>query len=363
MTYRPAVSAVINTYNHAQYIEQAIRSVLTQDYDGPIEVVVVDDGSADATPNVVKEFREKIRYVRKENGGQVSAFHAGVEIARGEILAFLDGDDWWEASKIRKVILAFEENPDVLAVGHGYYEVNENGETTALATPNECYKLSLSNLTVARESAAFRIFLGTSRFALRSRALTRVLPVPDDLPFFDNFVFSQAIALGGAQILPEPLCYYRIHSASLYAGTTGDLKRNRMRYRLLSKLLYHLPPRLAAIGVPQNTIDAFLAEDFIDRDRLHLMLEGGRRRETYRIESAAFKLSSSKASVGRRAFKHATLFMALVLPPKIFYSVHSWYGKHNLKRLRRWFGFIDPTDSQKQLLEPKGQPFLAGRQR
>jgi hypothetical protein len=170
--------------------------------------------------------------------------------------------------------------------------------------------------------------------------------VPEDLPFFDNFVFSQAIALGGAEIIPEALCNYRLHSGSLYAGTTADLKRNRMRYRLLSTLLRQLPPRLAGLGAQEDAITAFFAEDVIDRDRLRLMLEGGARIETYQVESAAFKLSSTEASFGRRAFKQLTLLASLVLPPKAFYCVHRWYGQHDLKRLRGWLGGSDPEASR-----------------
>jgi hypothetical protein len=354
----PTVSAVVNTFNHAPFIAQAIRSVLAQDYPGRIEIVVVDDGSTDTTPIILKEFGNDIRCLRKENGGQVSAFRAGVEVASGEILAFLDGDDWWEPSKIRKVVATFERNPDLLAVGHGYYEVDQAGAATALVCPNGTRRLSIATPSLARESANFRIFLGTSRFALRRQVLPRVLPVPDDLPFFDNFVFSQAIALGGVEILPEPLCNYRIHGGSLYAGTTVDLNRNRMRYQLLSALLRHLPPRLASLGAGENAIAAFLAEDVIDRDRLHLMLEGGARIETYRLESAAFKLSSPGASFGRRALKQATLLMSLALPPKAFYSVHRWYGKYNLKRFRCWLGGEESADSKTELRQQTVQSAL-----
>ncbi len=99
----PTVSVVVNTYNHERFIAQALQSVLDQTFPADqMEIIVVDDGSTDSTPQIIQTFLPRIRYIRKENGGQVSAFHAGVAEARGDIVAFLDGDDWWAPDKLRR---------------------------------------------------------------------------------------------------------------------------------------------------------------------------------------------------------------------------------------------------------------------
>lgn len=90
----PAISVLIDTYNHERFIEKAIHSVLEQDF--PVadrEIIVVDDGSTDRTAQIVQRFERSLRYIRKENGGQASAFNIGIPECRGEIIAFLDGDD------------------------------------------------------------------------------------------------------------------------------------------------------------------------------------------------------------------------------------------------------------------------------
>ena len=335
----PRVSVVVNTYNHERFISQALRSVIAQDFSADaMEIIVVDDGSQDRTPQLLSEFSSLIHYIRQGNGGQVSAFNIGVAAARGEILAFLDGDDWWESSKLTRIIAAFDANPEVSAVGHGYFEVNERGLTTATMSPEHYRRLGLESPSQARESAPFRIFLGTSRLAIRRSVLKRAMPVPAELPFFDNFVFSQAIAISGAVVLPEPLCYYRIHSGSLYAGDVANQKRLWTRYRLLCGLLNHLPVRLTQIGVPEDAISAFLESDVVDRDRLKLILLGGKRSETFRAERSAFRISCSNPTIGYRCFKALTFLMALVLPPKTFYKAHDWYAKHDLRRVRQWIG-------------------------
>src|SRR5258707_3910833 len=96
------VSVLIDTYNHESFIEQAIVSVLEQDFpDAEREIIVVDDGSTDGTSEIVKKFEPRVRLLRKMNGGQASAFNAGIPECKGEIVAFLDGDDWWAPGKLQ----------------------------------------------------------------------------------------------------------------------------------------------------------------------------------------------------------------------------------------------------------------------
>ena len=73
---KPLVTALVDTYNHERYIEQALVSVLEQGLSpSELEIVVVDDGSTDKTPSIIKKFLPRIKYLRKDNGGQASAFN------------------------------------------------------------------------------------------------------------------------------------------------------------------------------------------------------------------------------------------------------------------------------------------------
>jgi hypothetical protein len=91
---RPLVSVLIPTWERAEMVAQAIDSVLAQDY-GPIEVIVVDDGSTDATPELLQD-RPEIRFVTKEHAGPAAARNLALELASGEIIASLDADDLWD---------------------------------------------------------------------------------------------------------------------------------------------------------------------------------------------------------------------------------------------------------------------------
>src|SRR5271154_1452035 len=111
---RPAVTVLIDTYNHERFIEEAIVSVLEQDFPrAEVDILVVDDGSTDRTPEIVRKFQPDVRILRKKNGGQGSAFNAGIPETRGEIVAFLDGDDWWGKEKLTAIAEVFRAEPGV----------------------------------------------------------------------------------------------------------------------------------------------------------------------------------------------------------------------------------------------------------
>lgn len=335
----PRVSVLVNTYNHERFIAQALRSVAEQDFPATeIETIIVDDGSTDATSEIAKRSLPRVRYIYKTNGGQVSAFHVGVAEARGDIIAFLDGDDWWTKDKLTQVVSAFDSHPDIAAVGHGYFEVDECGSIRARLVPETGARLSLESIAEARLSAPLRIFLGTSRLAVRRPVLERALPVPPELPFFDNFVFTQAIAISGALLLQQPLCYYRLHSGNLYASQSADLNRLKLRYQLLCGLLEHLPGRLGSLGIPDEVVSALLDLDRVEADRLALLVQGGSPWETFRVERAEFRLAYQNPDVGYRLFKGFALLLTLLMPPRVFYRLREWYSAHNLQRFRERIG-------------------------
>lgn len=118
----PFVTVLIDTYDYAQFIEQAVEIALAQDFPREQrEILVVDDGSTDDTAELLKKFGDEIRYLRKTNGGQASAFNLCFAEAHGEILATLDADDLWLPDKRRSVCETFEKNPGVGMVYHRTY--------------------------------------------------------------------------------------------------------------------------------------------------------------------------------------------------------------------------------------------------
>lgn len=91
----PGVSVVIPSYNYARFLKQAVESVLAQDYPR-FEVILMDDGSKDETPEVAASFGDRIRYIRQENQGLSATRNNGIAFCTYDYIAFLDADDEWE---------------------------------------------------------------------------------------------------------------------------------------------------------------------------------------------------------------------------------------------------------------------------
>ena len=88
----PLASVIVNNYNYGRFLPDAIDSALAQTY-VPLEVIVVDDGSTDASRDIMSGYLPRIRPVLKPNGGQASALNAGFAASRGDVVLFLDADD------------------------------------------------------------------------------------------------------------------------------------------------------------------------------------------------------------------------------------------------------------------------------
>ena len=107
---QPLVSVIIPAYNCVEFVSHAINSVLKQNYENK-EIIVVNDGSTDDTPDVLESFGDQITVVNKENGGAPTARNAGLRIARGKYIAFLDADDLWLDGKLTMQVRYLEEHP------------------------------------------------------------------------------------------------------------------------------------------------------------------------------------------------------------------------------------------------------------
>jgi glycosyltransferase involved in cell wall biosynthesis len=127
------VSVVIPAWNCAAFLGEAIASVLVQE-GGPVEAVVVDDGSTDETAAVAAGFGEPVRVLRQAHAGSSAARNRGVAAARGGLLAFLDADDVWPPGKLSLQRAALDADPTLdMVFGHAV-EFNDAGEE-ALPAP------------------------------------------------------------------------------------------------------------------------------------------------------------------------------------------------------------------------------------
>ena len=342
-TSNPRVSVLIDTYNHERFIERAITSVLEQDMpmDG-VEVIVVDDGSTDSTPEIVRRFEPRVRLIRKSNGGQASAFNTGIPECRGEIVAFLDGDDWWAAQKLRRVIETLDANQDVGIVGHGLHEEYSGRRPSGLILPGKVCRLDLGSCDTAELFRHLAAFFGTSRLTIRRTVLDRILPVPEELKIeADEYIFTLAPALSPAIVLNEPLCHYRLHGENLFQFGKFEPTKARRKMDVLNILLRDLPPKLRKMGVTDEIISVLFQGTRVESSRIRLSLDGGSPLEVFSVERAAFKTVYKGATWRYQFFRMFILMQTLLLPPRLFYRIRRWYSEQGLRRFRRWTG--EPT--------------------
>lgn len=336
---RPFASVLIDTYNHERFVEKAIVSVLEQDFSASDrEIVVVDDGSTDGTPDIVRKFESSVRLLRKPNGGQASAFNVGIPECKGEVVAFLDGDDWWAPGKLRAVCDTLAADTAVGLVGHGIVIRHPDGRLQT-DTLNAGHRFSANNLVDARLFRLRKSFLGTSRMTIRTELLRRIGTVPATLTIqADEYLFTLAAALSSAVILPEALTFYRLHDANLFHMATRDPFKMRAKYAALHSLAKSLAQGLAVHQIDPQ-VNQMIAEAVqAEADQLRLEIEGGWPWETVHVEWLAYRILHPEVSLGNRMLKLASLFPALFLTPRAFYRVRQKFAQSYLylQFRKRW---------------------------
>jgi glycosyltransferase involved in cell wall biosynthesis len=125
----PRVSVIIPVYQGDRFLAEAVESVLNQTYTN-YEIIVINDGSTDNSDDVLFPYLEKIRYVYQKNQGVAAARNLGIQMARGELIAFLDQDDFWLADKLALQVACFQAQPTLGIVNSGWQRVNELGQAT-----------------------------------------------------------------------------------------------------------------------------------------------------------------------------------------------------------------------------------------
>jgi hypothetical protein len=336
---KPFVSVLIDTYNHERFIEKAIVSVLEQDF--PVndrEILVVDDGSTDSTPEILDGFSSHVRVLCKSNGGQASAFNLGIPECRGEIIVFLDGDDWWANGKLRRVARLMASDPSLGMVGHAIINSFNNSSEQIIA-PEVQRRFRIDSVASAEFFQLHRCYLGTSRLTLRSSIARKILPVPEALAIeADEYLFTLAAALTDSLILTEPLTHYRIHGGNLFMAPAASPGGERRKQRAISALAYELHRSLPNTGAPPDATAAVLNLVDAEAAQLRLQLDGGKPWETYIAERTLYRIQHRGARWKSRAFRAVSMIPALVLPPRWFYAGRRWLGAQSwYKRARRDF--------------------------
>ncbi|MGE5658360.1 MAG: glycosyltransferase [Actinomycetota bacterium] len=211
----PRVSVIIPTYNNAHYIKQAIKSVVEQTYQD-YEIIVIDDGSTDETRQILEPYFDVIRYTYQQNQGLSAARNSGLSMARGELIALLDGDDFFLPHKLTEQVACFDTNPSVGIVHSGWYLVDESGERL---TEVELWK-GLPKLDLEAWLLWRPLLPGAMMF--RREWLQRVGGFNPQIKFAEDVEIALRLALMGCEAvwLKNITVCYRQHGNTITAKNT-----------------------------------------------------------------------------------------------------------------------------------------------
>jgi teichuronic acid biosynthesis glycosyltransferase TuaG len=213
----PRVSVVMPAYNAGRYVTESVRSVQAQSYAG-WELIIVDDGSTDDTAEVAVGLAasdSRVRYVRRENGGQAAARNTGLREARGDVVAFLDSDDLWLPGKLERQLEVLDETGADLVYCDGYIFFEDGSPERAgffAVVPGAADGPTMLKLLYAYNRIA------TLSVLVRRQALDRVGPFDESrrIQNCEDYELWLRMARAGCSFygMPDRLMRYRRHSAS-----------------------------------------------------------------------------------------------------------------------------------------------------
>jgi glycosyltransferase involved in cell wall biosynthesis len=236
------ITALIDNYNYAHFISDAIDSVLNQTYP-PYEIIVVDDGSSDHSVALVREkYGDKVRLITSKNRGQLHCIKLGVEAARGNYIAFLDADDMWQPIHLQNFVNCFADHPDVnFFIGNCQLIGARNGTWY----PHK-YEIDYGLSTLAGLTSEW-IGAPTCALMIKRSLLSFLTALPDHIfrewptRADDALIYGGSIAGGYKYRLIEPTACWRIHNANNSHAIKKDGEHKKIydekRMRLLEAIM------------------------------------------------------------------------------------------------------------------------------
>lgn len=217
------VSVVIPVYNIEKWLWQCVESVISQTY-ADLQIILVDDGSTDSSGKICDEYAandSRIEVIHKENGGLSDARNAGTEMAKGEYIYYLDGDDWLDKDAIKTAVqFSYSHDCDVIQSGHWY------ASSDYLGFDKEFLSQSQQPFVLNRVKAMRQLILNNylKNFAwgkLYRTGIVKKHPFPVGKYFEDSFwqhlIIDESSNVG---IIPQPYYFYRQRTESISGGVS-----------------------------------------------------------------------------------------------------------------------------------------------
>ena len=223
MNQTPLLSVIVPVYRVERFLHKCVDSILAQTYQN-LEIILVDDGSPDGCGPICDEYSardSRVRVIHKKNGGLSDARNAGIELARGNYLAFVDGDDWIEPDAYAAMLSALERWGARLMCAGRYDEEDATGEVTLGLCPEK--EELLSGTETVRRIFRWESLDSSACDKLFARELFQGIRFPvgrhmEDVPT----IYRVVLAAGSAVMLPKPFYHYVHRPQSITTSSFSD---------------------------------------------------------------------------------------------------------------------------------------------
>ncbi len=240
----PLVSIIINNYNYGRFLQEAINSALNQTYTST-EVIVVDDGSTDESRQIIERYGNQIVPVLKENGGQASAFNAGFAASQGEMICFLDADDWFIPGKVAAIATIFAQDPALEWCFHPLWLVNTPAQTMYQDTDEGPLRRCDFRSCLNQGKLPFTP-PATSGLCFRRSLLQLILPMPEVIRITsDNYLKLTALVLSQGFYLDQELAVQQIHGKNACAFRANQ---QQLRAKILVLTAYWMRVKFPSLS-------------------------------------------------------------------------------------------------------------------
>jgi glycosyltransferase involved in cell wall biosynthesis len=228
---RPKVSILVSNYNYAEYIAQAIDSVLEQTYQN-FELIISDDGSTDNSRKVISDYclrDPRIFLITKENGGQASGFNAAFAASTGDLICFFDSDDIFRPAKLECMVEAHRQAPNAGFGVHRVQRVNKQRRPQGVWPLRSTLPHGWLGEQMLLDGGVVGYMPPTSGLSLQRSVAQRIFPLPESFKVCaDQVIIRFAPLLTSVVHRQEVLAEYRLHGANSY-------ERSKMTAESLSR--------------------------------------------------------------------------------------------------------------------------------
>jgi glycosyltransferase involved in cell wall biosynthesis len=318
--YWPFVSVILPTYNRANLVGNAIESILQQTYKN-IEIIVVDDGSTDETPNALSRFGAQIKVTYQKNAGPSAARNRGIAEAKGEIVAFLDSDDQWLPTKIERQVAVLQRADSSVPCCVCNAELRFAGRPSRTSFRNACLDPAQQEglWTNTTEVLTDRYLFFNQVAAVRRSALEQVGGFNESLRFLEDYDLALRLSLlGPFAFIKEPLVIWN-------EGSEGSLSAEAARKmaglrKIELKIRENVLKDLSTKG-ENNPLEKQM-RSAIARTRRRLWIAGLREKQPF-VSAAAGYMFDRVEHYFDAAIRRSPWFIPMKTTPLPEHSIHT----------------------------------------